>query len=114
MPAQKKRNRKRTRYVPNKTVHTVSTHYYGDYDAKWLLKTNSSKYALNAALNAHKHLHKCTYWGAMLAEVFDLNTGRLYAVLKLEMTGAIHALYQDDSFQRDLLDEAQLQLQRKG
>ena len=98
-----KRKRAR-RYVSNKKVHTVETVYYGDYEGRTVVKNNSSKYALNAAANAYKHLKKTTYFGAVLAEVYDLINGVTYAVLKLELDGSINIIHSQFSDKRDLED----------
>jgi hypothetical protein len=113
MSVKKTALRRRYRKLAKLNVHSVETVFYGDYEGVWLLKTNTSKYALNAALNAHKHLKKCKYWGAVLAEVYDLVTGKLYAILKVELNGELRILDTDVSLERDLQDELYLQQQHK-
>lgn len=114
MTKTKKHRARRIRYRSAKEVHTVITRYSWDYEGRWVVKTNTAKYALNAALLANRHLHNCKYFGAVLAEVYDEVSSTIYAIIKVDLKGHIHTLYQDISIERDLQDQVDLLNSHKG
>lgn len=98
MATAKKKPRKVTRYRAERSVVTV---FYSDFQARRSVRQNRACYPFNAALNAHRHLRWQTYPEAVLAEVFDEITGVVYAVVKRDVRGNIHTLYEDKALELD-------------
>lgn len=85
---------------------TVRIDFYSNFHATILIKVNRAKYAINACLNAFHHLRTNHYSEAVLAEVYDETTGKLYAVIKKDHVGNLHALFEDKvAIERDTADK---------
>lgn len=101
-----RKNKSAEIYQPERNVQTV---YYADWEAKIALKTIMSAYGINAVANAVKKLRWQHYPGAMLVEVYDVDTAHVYAVLKMDVNGGLHAIFEDYADQRDAQDAQQLE-----
>jgi hypothetical protein len=94
-------------------VHTVQTVYYYDHQGTMSVKSTTAEIALNAALTAQRHMRKVHY-PACLAEVYDLLTGHLYAVIKMSRkTGNVRVIYDATvADARDFEDELRRRIRR--
>jgi hypothetical protein len=115
MPSPKKLAKRRARSIRKPMqVHTVQTVFYADDDCTIVVKSNTAKYALNASLSAHRHLKRTTYL-AVVAEVYDLLTGHVYAIVKMDYKGNVQSIYDDTvADARDFEDEVEKTIHKKG
>ncbi len=60
------------------------------------VRTNHSKHARTAVLNALDHLTQEHYAGAFIAVVTDENTGELHAILKADLHGKVSVMFKRD------------------
>lgn len=72
----------------------VITTYYG-HRADIVLKVNRAKDPDVAVEHAFKHMHR-NHYQAFVAEVYNDNTGELYAVILHTVTGEIRTLFRYD------------------
>lgn len=70
----------------------ITVYYFGRQE----MKVNRGSSADMAILNCIKHLQKNDYC-ARLAQISDGETGKLYAIIKRNITGRITIHYQDES-----------------
>lgn len=71
----------------------VRTVFYADHRAREHVRTIAAGKPLRATMNAVGHMRKNRY-GALLAEVYGEHNGKLYAVVKNDLHGNTHILYQ--------------------
>lgn len=102
MKTKPRRGKKARRFIVERNIRTI---FYADHEGRWALKTNVSAYALHAAFKAGEYLRSQHYPGAMLAEVFDLVTGQVYAIITMDRTGNIHNLYSPSADEREQLED---------
>lgn len=105
-----KQKLKMVRYMPLVVERTVETVYYGDYHASIVLRKTKSLDACRATAKVTEYLRRQHYPGAMLAQVYDLVSGKLYAVVKMDVTGAIHTIFQAIADKRDRKDQLKKEL----
>lgn len=76
------------------TERPIRAVFYSDYQARNPIKLNRGKHPESMCLLAHKHL-RFDHYGAVLVEVFNEDTGKLHAVLKVKLNGmGIEAVYE--------------------
>jgi hypothetical protein len=90
---------------PNKVLRqapaprNILTTYYEDVKATKMVGTAKGVWPANACANALKNMRRNKY-GAMLAEVYDTATGKLYAVLRFKIVSngkhKIETLFDDE------------------
>jgi hypothetical protein len=86
---------KRREEIGGRPVRTV---YYHLREA---VKITASGKPLNAAANCLRYLRKNTY-EATHAEVYSTTTGKLYAVMKRDMHGNVHTLFENKPTKEEL------------
>lgn len=69
--------------------------FYKDFQARTALKVNKGKHPERMVLRCIAHMRKNTY-EAVLAEVFNDNTGKLHAVVKRRINGDVEILFQEE------------------
>ncbi len=69
-------------YNADRPIRTV---FYGNPEATIIVKTNNAKHARKAVLNATDHM-QINQYGAFVAEVYDMETSELFAVITRSIT----------------------------
>lgn len=78
-------------------ARSIQTTYYsrGIGRSKQEVKVNLAKHARTAVLNAIDHM-QMDHYGAAVAEVYDLETGELHAVITSAVTGKLSLVFLRD------------------
>lgn len=77
-------------------IRNIVTSYYLDLHGEYLMKSNRASYPETAFSRACDHLRKNSY-SAMVAEIRNEETGKLYAVIVRNIRGIVKVHFQDDS-----------------
>lgn len=73
----------KTPYEVDRPIRAV---FYEDFKATKAIKINRGKHPEKMVQRCHAHMRKNTY-GAVLAEVFNENTGKLHSQVKRKING---------------------------
>jgi hypothetical protein len=92
-------NAKKKQEPKNVGERNVVTTYYG-HSGKHTLRTNRAKDPDLAVEHAFRHMHRGHYIGAFVAEVFNSDTGQLYAVIVHNVVGEIRTIFRNDPTSR--------------
>jgi hypothetical protein len=79
-------------YGDEDTGFHIQTTYYAEKSARTVVKITRGRYANNAVPNTIKHMQTNNY-AAALAEIVDLRTGELHAVITHSVAAEIKILF---------------------
>ena len=77
--------------TPHRTL-PIKTVYYGDRRAREIVRVNHAGTAFRAVPLVIEHMQANDY-SAMLAEVFDLHTGELHAIISRTVDGRLMTVF---------------------